>query len=46
MAAEKKIQVHEFKDRAKILDLAAPVKDAFAREVGAEKVLANINAVK
>lgn len=46
MEAEKKIQVHEFKDRAKILDLAAPVKDAFAREVGAEKVLANINAVK
>jgi hypothetical protein len=26
--------------------LAAPVKEAFAKEVGAEKVLANINAVK
>lgn len=46
MAAEKKIQVHEFKDRGKILELAAPVKEAFAKEVGAEKVLANINAVK
>jgi TRAP-type C4-dicarboxylate transport system substrate-binding protein len=46
MAAEKKIQVHEFKDRAKLLELAAPVKEAFAKEVGAEKVLANINAVK
>jgi TRAP-type C4-dicarboxylate transport system substrate-binding protein len=46
MVAEKKVQVHEFKDRGKILELAAPVKEAFAKEVGAEKVLANINAVK
>jgi TRAP-type C4-dicarboxylate transport system substrate-binding protein len=46
MAAEKKITVVEFKDRAKLLELAAPVKEAFAKEVGAEKVLANINAVK
>ena len=46
MEKEKKIQVWEFKDRAKILELAAPVKEAFAKEVGAEKVLANINAVK
>jgi len=44
--SEKKIQIHEFKDRAKILELAAPVKEAFAKEVGAEKVLANINGVK
>ena len=46
MESEKKIQIYEFKDRAKILELAAPVKDAFAKEVGADKVLANINAVK
>jgi TRAP-type C4-dicarboxylate transport system substrate-binding protein len=46
MQKEGKVQVHEFKDRAKILELAAPVKEAFAKEVGAEKVLANINAVK
>jgi TRAP-type C4-dicarboxylate transport system substrate-binding protein len=46
MAAEKKITVVEFKDRAKLLELAAPVKEAFAKEVGADKVLANINAVK
>jgi len=46
MEAEKKIQIYEFKDRAKILELAAPVKEAFAKEVGADKVLANINAVK
>lgn len=46
MQSEGKIQIHEFKDRAKILELAAPVKEAFAKEVGADKVLANINAVK
>jgi TRAP-type C4-dicarboxylate transport system substrate-binding protein len=46
MAAEKKITIVEFPDRAKLLELAAPVKEAFAKEVGAEKVLANINAVK
>jgi len=46
MQSEGKIQIHEFKDRAKLLELAAPVKEAFAKEVGAEKVLANINAVK
>jgi TRAP-type C4-dicarboxylate transport system substrate-binding protein len=46
MIAEKKIQVWEFKDRAKLLELAAPVKAAFAKEVGAEKVLEAINAVK
>jgi TRAP-type C4-dicarboxylate transport system substrate-binding protein len=46
MRKEGKIQVHEFKERAKLLELAAPIKEAFAKEVGAEKVLANINAVK
>jgi TRAP-type C4-dicarboxylate transport system substrate-binding protein len=43
---EKKIQIYDFKDRAKLLELAAPVKEAFAKEIGAEKVLADINAVK
>jgi TRAP-type C4-dicarboxylate transport system substrate-binding protein len=46
LESEKKIQIYDFKDRAKLLELAAPVKEAFAKEVGAEKVLANINAVK
>jgi TRAP-type C4-dicarboxylate transport system substrate-binding protein len=46
MVSEKKIQVWEFKDRAKLLELAAPVKAAFAKEVGAEKTLEAINAVK
>lgn len=43
---EGKIQIHEFKDRAKLLELAVPVKEAFAKEVGAEKVLEAVNAVK
>jgi TRAP-type C4-dicarboxylate transport system substrate-binding protein len=43
---EGKIQIHEFKDRAKLLELAAPVKTAFAKEIGAEKVLEAVNAVK
>ncbi len=46
MEAEGKIKIYEFKDRAKLLELAAPVKEAFAKEIGAEKVLAAINAVK
>lgn len=46
MAAEGKIKIYEFKDRAKLLELAAPVKEAFAKEIGAEKVLAAINAVR
>jgi TRAP-type C4-dicarboxylate transport system substrate-binding protein len=46
MRAEGKIQVHDFKDRAKLLELAAPVKESFAREIGADKVLQAINAVK
>ena len=46
MKAEGKIRIHPFADRAKLLELAAPVKDAFAKEVGADKVLAAINAVR
>ena len=46
MRAEGKIQVHDFKDRAKLLELAGPVKESFAREIGAEPVLQAINAVK
>ncbi len=43
---EGKIQIHEFKDRAKLLELAAPVKTSFAKEIGADKVLEAVNAVK
>jgi TRAP-type C4-dicarboxylate transport system substrate-binding protein len=44
--AEGKIKIWKFTDRAKLLELAAPVRTAFAKEVGAEKVLAAIDAVK
>jgi len=46
LKAEGKIHIYPFADRAKLLELAAPVKEAFAKEIEAEKVLAAINAVK
>lgn len=46
MKAEGKIRIHPFTERAKLLELAAPVKTDFAKEIGAEKVLAAISAVK
>jgi TRAP-type C4-dicarboxylate transport system substrate-binding protein len=46
LKAEGKIKVYPFADRGKLLELAAPVKEAFAKEIGADKVLAAINAVK
>lgn len=46
MKTEGKIRVHVFADRAKLLELVAPVKVSFAKEVGAEKVLQGIDAVK
>ena len=44
--AEGKIHVNTFTEREKLLELAAPVKAAFAKEIGAEQVLEAINAVK
>jgi TRAP-type transport system periplasmic protein len=46
LKAEGKIRIHPFADRAKLLELAAPVKAAFAKEIEADKVLNAINAVK
>jgi TRAP-type C4-dicarboxylate transport system substrate-binding protein len=46
MKAEGKVRIHPFTERAKLLDLVAPVKVAFAKEAGADKVLEGINAVK
>jgi len=43
---EGKIQIVPFTDRAKLLELAASVKAAFAKEIGAEQILAAIDAVK
>jgi len=46
MRAEGKIRVHAFAERAKLLQLVEPVKTAFAKEVGADRVLEAVNAVK
>ena len=46
LKAEGKIRIHPFADRAKLLELAGPVKEGFAKESEADKVLAAINAVK
>ena len=46
LKGEGKIKVYAFTDRAKLLELAAPVKESFAKEAEADKVLAAINAVK
>ena len=46
LKGEGKIRVHPFADRTKLLELAAPVKESFAKEIEADKVLAGINAVK
>jgi len=40
------LKTHKFTERAKLLELAEPVKQAYAKELGAEEVLANINAIK
>ena len=46
MKAEGKVRVHPFTERVKMLGLVAPVKAAFAREVGADTVLGSIDSVK
>jgi TRAP-type transport system periplasmic protein len=46
LKAAGKIKLNVFTERAKLLQLAAPVKQAFAKEIGAEKILAAIDAVK
>jgi TRAP-type C4-dicarboxylate transport system substrate-binding protein len=43
---EGKLRTHVFTERAKLLELAEPVKQAYAKEIEADKVLARINAVK
>jgi TRAP-type C4-dicarboxylate transport system substrate-binding protein len=43
---EGKLKTYVFTDRDQLLKLAEPVKQMYAKEVGAEAVLARINAVK
>ena len=43
---EGKLRTHVFTERAKLLELAEPVKQAYAKEIEADKVLARINAIQ
>jgi tripartite ATP-independent transporter DctP family solute receptor len=43
---EGKLKTYVFADRDQLMKLAEPVKQAYAKEVGAEDVLARINAIK
>jgi TRAP-type C4-dicarboxylate transport system substrate-binding protein len=43
---EGKLRTHTFTERAKLLELAEPVKKAYAKEIEADTVLARVNAVK
>jgi tripartite ATP-independent transporter DctP family solute receptor len=40
------LQTHEFTDREELLELAEPVKQAYAEELGASEVLEAINAIQ
>ena len=46
MLAEKKIRTYVFTERAKLLELSKPIVMEFAKEAEAEKILADIQAVK
>ena len=43
---EGKLRTHVFTERARLLELAEPVKLAYAKEIEADQVLARINAIK
>lgn len=46
MATEGKVQLHNFENRDTLLKLAAPVKEAYAREIGATEILNAVNEIK
>ena len=46
MESEGKLQTHVFADRDRILNLAAPVKEAYATEIGAADVYKAITEVQ
>jgi len=46
MESEGKLKTHKFTDRAKLLELAEPVKKAYAEELGATETLEKINSIK
>jgi tripartite ATP-independent transporter DctP family solute receptor len=45
MQEAKQIEVHEFADRDKLLELVTPVQDAYAKELGAEELLKAIRSM-
>ncbi|MBD3307940.1 C4-dicarboxylate ABC transporter substrate-binding protein [candidate division KSB3 bacterium] len=46
MVEEGKINLHGFTEREKLLELAEPVKKAYAEEIGALEVLERVNAIE
>ncbi|MFI5024912.1 MAG: TRAP transporter substrate-binding protein [Alphaproteobacteria bacterium] len=43
---EGKLHLYKFADRDKLLELAEPVKEAYAKEIGASDILKRIDAIK
>ena len=43
---EGKLHIVAFKDRAKLLELAEPVKQAYAKDIGATDILTKVNSIK
>jgi tripartite ATP-independent transporter DctP family solute receptor len=43
---EGKLKTYKFADREKLLEAAEPVKQAYAKEIGAEAILAKVNAIR
>jgi tripartite ATP-independent transporter DctP family solute receptor len=46
MLDEKKIRTHEFTDQAKLFELTKPFIEEWAKEIGIEKILADIQAIQ
>lgn len=46
LAADRKLRIHSFGERDKLVQLAQPVWAEYAREIGAEDILAAVRAVK
>ncbi|NRB48436.1 MAG: TRAP transporter substrate-binding protein [Saprospiraceae bacterium] len=46
LVEEGKVSTHQFEEREKLLELAAPVKRAYAEEIGALDILEAINAIE
>ena len=46
LAKEGKIKLHAFADRARLLELSAPIKAKYAADIGAQAILAKIDSIK